>query len=260
MSKGSVYYSIEEKIAIVTIDHPPMNALDVFTRKELEQVFDELDEQREDIRAVILRGAGDKAFVAGADIKVFLDDTPEKAKRRLSMTYRIFSKVENFQWPVIAAIKGYCLGAGLELALSCDIRYAEEESKFGFPEVNLSIFPGNSGTKRALYYLGIGKLKELVFTGEMIDAQDALKIGLVEKVVPQGQVLDKCKALAYKIAQKGPLGIIAAKKVLNRNRDLTLEQGLELESDIWSSLAGSEDVKEGARAFLEKRKPVYKGR
>lgn len=260
MAGALTHYEIRDKMAIVSIDNPPMNALDVATKTALGDTFAELDERREEIRVVILRGAGDKAFAAGADIKAFLELRPDTAKRRLMRSHQIYSIVESCEWPVIAAIHGYCLGGGLEMALCCDIRYAEEGAKFGFPEVSLSIFPGNGGTKRALYYLSLGKMKELVYTGEMVDAKEALNLGLVEKVVPKGEVMDAAEELASKIIQKGPLGVAAAKKVLNRTRDLSLEKGLEVESDIWASLTTTEDMKEGAKAFMEKRKPEYKCR
>jgi enoyl-CoA hydratase/carnithine racemase len=168
--------------------------------------------------------------------------------------------VESFECPVIAAIHGFCLGGGLELALCCDIRCAEETAKLGFPEVNLSIFPGNGGTKRALYHLPLGKLKELIYTGEMISATEAFRIGLVERVVPYGQSMDAALELADNIIRKGPLAVATAKKVLNRTRDLALNQSLKLESDLWSNLTTTEDMREGIRAFIEKRKPEYKCR
>jgi len=260
MGQGLAYYEIQDKVAIVTIDHPPINALDIATKEDLGDIFKELDEYRDKIRAVILHGAGEKAFAAGADIKTFLELKPDTAKRRLSRSHQLYAIVENFEWPVIAAIHGYCLGAGLELALCCDIRYAEENAKLGFPEVNLSVFPGNGGTQRALYQMPLGKLKEWVYTGAIIEAKEALQYGLLEKVVPDGQVMDAAMELAKKIARKGPLGVAAAKKVLNRTRDLPLADGLELESDFWSNLTATEDMKEGAMAFVEKRKPVFRGK
>lgn len=258
MTQGLTRYDIRDQVAIVTIDHPPMNALDVATKEDIGEIFVELDDRRGEIRAVILHGAGDKAFAAGADIKAFLELNPDTAKRRLSRSHQIYAIVEHFAWPVIAAIHGYCLGGGLELALCCDIRCAEETAKLGFPEVSLSVFPGNGGTRRALYSIPLGKLKELIYTGEMVDATEALNMGLVEKVVPPGKAMDAALELAAKIMKRGPLAVAAAKRVLNRTRDLSLEQGLELESDLWANLASSEDMKEGARAFLEKRKPEYK--
>jgi enoyl-CoA hydratase len=258
MNQPPARYEISGQTAIVTIDHPPLNALDVATREALAEVFAELDARRADIRAVVLTGAGDKAFAAGADIKGFLELNPAIAKRRLMRSHAVSAMVETFEWPVIAALHGFCLGGGLELALSCDIRYASENTKVGFPEVNLSVFPGNGGTCRTQHCLSIGRLKELIFTGEMISAQEALQYGLIEKVVPDGEVMDAALALASRIAGRGPLGVAAAKKVINRARNLSLNEGLELESDFWAGLTGSEDMKEGAKAFIEKRKPTYR--
>jgi enoyl-CoA hydratase/carnithine racemase len=257
LSNPLARYEIKEQTAIVTIDHPPMNALDVPTKEALAEVFTELDGLRKDIRAVVLTGAGEKAFAAGADIKAFLELNPPTAKRRMMRSHAIYALVENFEWPVIAALHGYCLGGGLELALCCDIRYASENTKLGFPEVNLSVFPGNGGSYRGRFFLPMGRLKELVFTGEMIGAGEALSYGLVEKVAPDGQVLDAALDLARRIAGRGPLGVAAAKKVINRSRNLSLNEGLELESDFWAGLTDTEDMKEGAKAFIEKRKPTY---
>ena len=260
MDQKLAYYEIKGQTAIVTIDHPPMNALDAATKEAIAEVFGELDDRRQEIRAVILHGAGEKAFAAGADIKAFLELNPDTAKRRLSRSHQIYAMVENFQWPVIGSIHGFCLGGGLELALCCDIRYAEETAKFGFPEVNLSVFPGNGGIARSLYHLPVGKLKELVFTGEMIGATEALSLGLIEKVVPTGKSMEAALNLAERMIEKGPLGVAAGKKVINRARDLSIQQGLELESELWANLTATEDMKEGARAFIEKRKPQYRGR
>jgi enoyl-CoA hydratase len=260
MEQKLAYYEINDQIAVVIIDHPPMNALDVATKEAIGEVFHELDGRRQEIRIVILHGAGEKAFAAGADIKAFLELTPDMAKRRLFRSHQIYAMVENFEWPVIAAIHGFCLGGGLELALCCDFRYAEETAKFGFPEVNLSVFPGNGGIWRSLYHIPLGKLKELVFTGETISATEALRLGLLEKVVAPGKVMEAAMELAAKIIEKGPLGVATVKKVINRARDLSLNQGLELESDLWANLTATEDMKEGARAFIEKRKPQYRCR
>ena len=260
MNKPLAYHEIKDQIAIVTIDNPPMNALNVATKEALAKVFIQLDEMRNEIRAVVLTGAGEKAFAAGADIKSFLELNPSTAKRRLMRSHAIFSMIENFQWPVIAALHGYCLGGGLELALCCDIRYASENTKLGFPEVNLSVFPGNGGSFRTQFFLPLGRFKELVFTGEMISAQEALTYGLVEKVVPDGEVLNAALDLAGRISRRGPLGVAAAKKVINRCRNVSINEGLELESDFWAWLTDTEDMKEGAKAFIEKRQPIYQGR
>jgi enoyl-CoA hydratase/carnithine racemase len=247
-------------MAIVTIDNPPMNALDVATKEDVFETLTELAQRKQEIRVAILRGGGGKAFAAGADIKSFLELDPDSARRRLDRSHQIYAIVENYEWPVIAAIQGYCLGGGLELALCCDIRYAGANSKFGFPEVSLGIFPGNGGTKRSLYSLSIGKVKELIYSGEIIGAREALEIGMVEKVVPEGEVMDAVLEVASKIRKRGSLAVAAAKRVLNRTRDLSLEQGLQLEAESWSDLAATEDMKEGVKAFIEKRKPKYKCR
>ena len=260
MGQQLAHYDIKDLVATVTIDHPPMNALDAATKEAIGKAFMELDERRKNIRVVILKGAGEKAFAAGADIKAFLELDPETAKRRIIRSHELYGIVEDFQWPVIAAIHGFCLGGGLELALCCDIRYATESAKFGFPEVNLSVFPGNGGTQRARSYMPLGKLKELTYTGAMIDAHEALRYGLIEKVVPDPDIMEAAMDLATTIMKKGPLAVAAAKKVLNRTRDLPLAAGLELESDFWAALTATEDMKEGARAFIEKRKPEYKGK
>ena len=260
MDQKLAHYEIKDQIAVVTIDHPPMNALDVATKEAIGKVFEELDRRRQEIRAVILHGAGEKAFAAGADIKAFLELKPDTAKKRLSRSHQIYSMVENFEWPVIAAIHGFCLGGGLELALCCDIRYVEETAKLGFPEVNLSVFPGNGGIWRSLFHVPLGKLKELVYSGVMIDATEGLRLGLVEKVVAPGQVMIAARECAAKIMEKGPLAVAAAKKVINRGRDLSLQHGLELESELWANLTATEDMREGARAFIEKRKPDYRCR
>lgn len=257
MATELAHYHIDEQVAIVEIDHPPMNALDVLTKEAIGSVFTELHARREEIRVVILKGAGEKAFAAGADIKSFLELEPDSARQRLSRSHAIYRIIEDFQWPVIAAIHGFCLGGGLELALCCDVRYADETARFGFPEVKLAVFPGNGGTKRALYQVPLGRLKELIFSGDMVDAHSAFALGLVEKVTPSGEVIDSAMKLAATIKRRGPLAVAAAKKALNRARDLSLEPALDLETELWSELAATEDMKEGARSFIQKRKPTY---
>ena len=260
MGQPLVTCKVQDSIARVEINNPPMNALDMDTRLALDDVFMELEQDCDQVRAVVLSGAGDRAFVAGADIKAFVDLTPETALERLRKTHQIFCRVESYRWPVIAAIHGFCLGGGLELALCCDVRLASDDAVFGFPEVNLSIFPGNGGTARALYFLGLGRFKELVYTGRRISAAEAHEYGLVEKVVPRDKLMAEAMDLAAAIARRGPLGIAAAKAVINRNRDLALDESLKTESQAWAGLTETEDIKEGARAFIEKRKPIYRGR
>jgi enoyl-CoA hydratase len=260
MSPALVQYKIEDFIAQVTLNNPPMNPLTAEAKQDLGRVFTELEEKSDQVRAVVLAGGGEKAFAAGADIKAFLELTPETALTRLERSHQIFSLVENYRWPVIAAVQGFCLGGGLELALCCDIRYAAQDAVLGFPEVNLSIFPGNGGMARGLHFLGLGRFKELVYTGRRISAAEAYEYGLVEKVVPRETLMDEALGLARSIAKRGPLGVAGAKKVINQTRDLAVDEALTVESRHWSELAATEDMKEGARAFVEKRKPVYRCR
>lgn len=260
MGGPRAHCTLEGRVAVVTLDNPPLNALDTETREALAAVFADLAGCGDDLRAVVLRGGGEKAFAAGADIKAFLELDRASALRRVARAHEINASIENFPRPVVAAIHGYCLGGGLELALCCDFRYASEDARFGFPEVGLSLFPGNGGTQRARRHLGLGRVKELMFTGDLVGAREALDCGLVERVVPEGQVVETALAAANRIASRGPLGVAAVKAVLNRTQDAPLAEGLAVEAEAWSRLADTEDMKEGARAFLEKRKPEYRGR
>lgn len=260
MKREFVNYTLEEGIAIVTIDHPPANALDAQTRDELGDAFDELSERKGEVRVVILTGAGEKVFVSGADIKMLRDRTPEEAKVTGKRAREVFLRIEEFATPVICVIKGYCLGGGLELAMCCDLRIVAENAQFGQPEVNLAIIPGSGGTQRLARLVGAGIAKELIYTGKFITAEEAQSIGLVNKIVPHDKVMDEAKEMAKLIASKGPLAIRAAKKAINRGLNMTLLQGLELETDYFSELMATEDKREGTTAFLEKRKPVFKGK
>jgi enoyl-CoA hydratase len=260
MERQFVNYTLEDGIAIVTIDHPPANALDTQTRMELADVFDELTAKKGEVRVVILTSAGDKFFVSGSDIKRFIDMTPESAMASVKQALAWVLKIEQFEAPVICAIKGYCLGGGLELAMCCDLRIAAEDSKLGQPELGLAIIPGGGATQRLARLVGAGIAKDLIFTGRQITAQEAQSIGLITKVVPKDAVLEEAKKMAKLIAAKGPLAVRAAKKAINRGLDMTLLQGLELENDYFSGLFVHEDPREGAKAFLEKRPPEYKGK
>jgi len=260
MSRTYVNYKLEDKIAIVTIDNPPMNPLSDATREDLEAVFTELNENIENVGVVILTGAGEKAFVAGADIKVFPTLNPENAKPRLIKNKERSHMIENFMMPVICAINGFCLGGGLELAMCCDIRIAADHAKLGQPEINLGIIPGSGGTQRLTRLVGEGIAKELILTGRVIDAQEALRIGLVNKVVSKEKLMEEAMDTARLLISKPPLALRAAKEVIHQGLNMTLDQGLDLEIERWSQLCSTEDQKEGAAAFIEKRKPVFKGR
>jgi enoyl-CoA hydratase len=252
-------YTIENAIAIITIDNPPMNPLTTELRDELAASFDALDSRKDEIRVVILTGKG-KAFMAGADIKSFPELTQEKAKIRLKESRQLYSKVEQFQKPVICAINGYCLGAGLELAMCCDVRLASFQAQLGQPEINVGVIPGGGGTQRLPRLIGAGRAKELIYTGRFISAEEAARIGLVNKVVAPERLMDEAMDMAALIADKPPLALRAAKEVINLGLNMTLLEGLEMEAFHWSYLCGTEDQKEGARAFIEKRKPSFRGR
>jgi len=259
MDRKYVNYSLEHRIAIVTIDNPPMNPLTDDTREDLESVFDELNNDIEKVGVVILTGAGEKAFVAGADIKVFPTLYPENARPRLQKNKERCLKIEHFIRPVICAINGFCLGGGLELAMCCDIRIAADHAKLGQPEINLGVMPGSGGTQRLSRLVGEDIAKELIFTGRFIDAEEAWRIGLVNKVVTKEKLMDVAVDMATLLASKPPLALRAAKETIHEGSDMTLNQGLDLEIERWSYLCGTEDQKEGAAAFIEKRKPVFKG-
>jgi enoyl-CoA hydratase len=259
MSDKFVTFSIESSVAIITIDNPPMNPLTKEVWEQLEKALDELDLRKGEIRVVILTGKG-KAFVAGADIKSFQDLTQEEAKVRLKKAMRRYLKVEQFEKPVICAINGYCFGGGLELAMCCDIRFASSNAQLGQPEINIGLIPGGGGTQRLARLVGEGIAKELIFTGKPISARRAAEIGLVNRVTEAENLMQEAMEMASLIASKAPLAIRAAKEAINRGSNMLLEEGLEVEAYQWSYLCGTKDQKEGAKAFIEKRKPVFTGR
>ncbi|TKJ30587.1 MAG: hypothetical protein CEE40_04465 [Chloroflexi bacterium B3_Chlor] len=261
MAQEFVLISREENIAILTINRPDKyNALNDQVMAEIDAALDELRAD-DDVRAIIMTGAGDKAFVSGADIGMLQDlkSSPEavaNSRRGQAMTL----KIESLSKPVIAAINGYALGGGLELAMACDIRIAADTARLGQPEINLGINPGYGGTQRLPRLVGKGMAKLLILTGDMIDAEEALRIGLVQKVVPLADLMDEAKALAKKLATKPPLTLAACKGAIDLGLEVDLERGLSIESLEFGVLCSTEDYKEGTSAFLEKRKPVFKGR
>ena len=248
-----------ERIAIVTINRPDkLNALNIATRQELSDALDELRDD-ESVRVVILTGAGEKAFVAGADINEFAGRTAVQ-QRDVMKQRNIFVTAEDFPKPLIAMINGFCLGGGCELALSCDLRVASEKARFGQPEINLGIIPGGGGTQRLARLIGEGKAMQMILTGDMIDAQEAHRLGLVNEVYPADQLLVKTLELAGKIAEKSPVALAMAKTAVKAAARTNLREGLDQEIDLFALCFSSEDQEEGVRAFLEKRKPDFKGR
>jgi enoyl-CoA hydratase len=260
MEKEYVRCQIEEGIAVVTIDNQPaLNALNAPTLTQLNQTFDALAKNQE-VQGVIITGAGEKSFVAGADISEFIQIKGDAAVEFMARGQRIFDKIEAFDRPVIAAVNGFALGGGNELAMCCDIRIAAENAIFGQPEVNLSIIPGYGGTQRLPRLIGPGKAKETIFADERINAQEAFRIGLVQRVVPRGQAVEEAKKLLKKIMGKGPVAIKMAKKAINEGLKMSLREGLDLEARCNGVCFGTEDKDEGAKAFLEKRPAKFKGR
>ncbi len=244
--------------ALISINRPSvMNALNIEVRKEILSALD-IAEKDEFIRVLVLTGAGDKAFSAGADIKMFQKMTPLDAKKYLKITKGTSSRIENFPKPVIAAVNGFAIGGGLELAMSCDIIISSENAKFGQGEINIGIIPGVGGTQRLPRLVGVKRAKELIFTGDLIDARTALEIGLVNSVVSKDELMNSVEALVSKLVAKSPLFLRLAKEALNKSV-AGLDEGLDYESTLFSLCFASKDQKEGANAFLEKRKPMFSG-
>jgi enoyl-CoA hydratase len=246
-------------IGWITVNRPDkLNALNVETVEELRAAFQEFDKDDE-VKAVILTGAGEKAFVAGADISEFIHLDAEKGKHYALRGQELSKFIENFRKPVIAAINGYALGGGTEFALACHIRLASENAKMGQPEVKLGLIPGFGGTQRLSRLVGKGKAMEMILSGKVIDAGEACGIGLVNKVIPAKDLLPEAEALAKEIIKNAPLALQYSIEAINRGLDKSLDAGLELEAEIFGRACSTEDSLEGAKAFLEKRKPNFRG-
>jgi enoyl-CoA hydratase len=250
----------EDGIAVLTVNRPDaLNALDVATLTELRDRLRELAED-EDVRVVVLTGAGDRAFVAGADIKYMSGLDVHEAREWGRLGQEAGSLLETMPKPAIAAVNGFALGGGCELALACDFRYAASTAKLGQPEVNLGIIPGWGGTQRLARAVGIGLAKELVLTGRMVDADEAQRIGLVNAVFEPGELMPKTLETTRALATKGPLALAASKRALNRALAGDHAENLEREAEDFGQLFASDDAKEGMTAFAEKREPTFKGR
>ena len=252
--------NLEDGIFTITINRPDkLNALDKKVIEELGAAIDEVILNKE-IKSAIITGSGEKAFVAGADISEF---SSLNAQGGRDLAHRgqqlVFSKIENCSKPVIAAVNGFALGGGCELAMSCHFRLASENARFGQPEVNLGLIPGYGGTQRLVQLIGKGRALELLLTGNMIDANTALQLGLVNYVVPQSELMTKTRSIAELINTKAPLAIAACIKAANAVFD-EKQDGYEVEINNFGELFDTADAREGASAFLEKRKPVFKGK
>jgi len=250
---------IQDRVARVTISRPKvLNALNEKTVREIHAVFSSLRENA-DVGVVILTGAGEKAFVAGADINELAVMTPLQGEASSKLGQAALREIETLGKPVIAAINGFALGGGCELALACHMRFASENAKLGLPEVGLGIIPGYGGTQRLPRIVGLGRALELITTGNMIDAQEALRIGLVNHVFPQADLIPACEKIAQAILGKGALAIRYALDAAVRGMESDLTQGLEREAGHFGLLAATADMHEGLKAFLEKRKPNFTG-
>jgi enoyl-CoA hydratase len=260
MTYENVVVAREEGLAILTVNRPKsLNALNRATIGELTRALDELAADAT-VGAVILTGAGEKAFVAGADIAEMANLSSPEALEFSRAGHRLTDRLEALPIPTLAAVNGFALGGGCELAMACDLIVASEKARFGQPEVSLGVIPGFGGTGRLTRAVGIQRARELIFTGDVIDAQSALALGLVVAVVPAEQLLDRCRDIARRIGQKGPLAIAQAKRILRVGADLPLDAANALEIQAFAALFGSSDQKEGMRAFLEKRPPRFEGR
>lgn len=247
------------RVAIITINRPDKrNALNIKTREEGAALLDQLRDD-DSVGVVVFTGAGDKAFVAGADIGEFAGRTAI-TQRDVMTTRSLFTAIDTFPKPVIAMINGYCLGGGCELALACDIRIASQNASFGQPEINLGIIPGGGGTQRLTRLVGEGKAMEMILTGEIIDANTAFAIGLVNHVVPADQLQTKTLEIATRIAEKSPIALQLAKEAVKLASKSNLDEGLRREVDLFALCFSTEDKNEGVSAFLEKRKPAFKGK
>lgn len=253
----SILLAMENNIALLSINRPEkLNALNVKCLQELNQALRDI-ERNDDIRCLIITGSGDKAFVAGADISELHDLSVSEAQIYAEAGQQVFSEIENFSKPVIAAINGYALGGGAELAWACHMRIASHNAKFGQPEIDLGLIPGFGGTQRLIHILPKGIATEFLLTGEMFDAEKAFQFGLINYIVPQDQLLLKAKELAQKIALKPGKAINLLLRAIRAASDIELSDGLRLEADLFSQCVNTSDFKEGTGAFLEKRPPVF---
>jgi enoyl-CoA hydratase len=256
----NLLYEKKSAISYVTLNRPKvLNALNRQTWKELRTVFEDARDDPE-IRGVILTGAGDKAFIAGADIGELADVTAVEAEQSSSYGQAVLDLIENLGKPVIAAVNGFALGGGCETAMACTIRVASENARFGQPEVALGLLPGGGGTQRLPRLVGKGRALQLILSGEMISAQEAYRIGLVNEVVPATDLIKRTEAILRKIFSNAPIAVKYSLEAVNKGLETSQAEGLSLEASLFGLCAGTEDKKEGTAAFLEKRKPQFQGR
>jgi enoyl-CoA hydratase len=261
MSYTHLLFEVDDLgVALITINRPQkLNALSAAVIGELGEAFDRVAQDKA-IRAVILTGAGEKAFIAGADINELAAFSPYEARDFALRGHAIFRRLETCGKPCVAAVNGFALGGGLELAMACTVRFASENAKLGQPEVKLGIIPGYGGTQRLPRLVGRGRALELLLDGEPVTATDAFRIGLVNAVVPQAELLPYCRSWLSKVLANGPLAIRLAAEAVDAGLNGGLEEGLRFEAAAFGVVAATEDRIEGTRAFLEKRPPAFKGK
>ena len=260
MELQNILYEVRNRIAYVTVNRPKvLNALNDQTMEELKHIFLDI-RHRSDALAAILTGAGEKAFIAGADINELATQTPIEGKDRSRRGQHILSIIESLGKPVVAAINGYALGGGCELAMACTVRLASDNAKLGQPEVKLGIMAGYGGTQRLVRLVGMGRALELLLSGEQISAQRAYEIGLVNAVFPQAELITQAENFIGKMLANGPIALKLTLEAAHRGMQMTLEEGLNLEASLFGLICTTEDMKEGTKAFLEKRSPQFKNR
>lgn len=260
MSEDNLLVDISDRIATLTINRPKsLNSVTEEVFLELEKIVLELG-QNDNVAVIILTGAGEKAFVAGGDITNMVEATPEWARNFALLAQRVLNVIENSPKPVIAAINGYALGGGCELAMACDIRIASGKALFGQPEVKLGIIPGFAGTQRLSRLVGKGRAKEIVFTGEMFDAAEAHRIGLVNKVVPPDELMAACREMAATIAQRSPTAVRLGKEAIDNGLEMDISKAERYEADLFALCFSMEDQREGMSAFVEKRPARFTGK
>ena len=259
MSYETIVWDVADGVATLTLNRPDVhNAMNERMRRELTDCFGALG-ANDEVRVVVVTGAGERAFSAGADIREFVEPQIPTRFRETRRRVDFRQLMDRCPQPIIAAIRGYAFGGGLELALACDIRVAGDDARLGLPEIDLAIIPGGGGTQRLPRLVGRGRALDMILTGARLDAREALSIGLVERVVPAAQVLPVARELAKTLAAKAPVALRYAKEAVVKGLELPLADGIRLESDLATLLRTTEDRIEGARAFLEKRKPRFTG-
>jgi len=259
MTYNNILFEVNDHIATITINRPKsLNALNTEVLNEIFQAVESVA-ANEEIRVLILTGSGEKAFVAGADITELAELNTLEAKFFVANGHKTMAALQALAIPVIAAVNGFALGGGLELALSCDFIYASENAKFGLPEITLGLIPGFGGTQRLSRIIGKNMAKEMIFTGKMISAPEASQIGIVNLVVPAEELMESVTKTARGVASKGKVSLNMAKQTINQGLDVDLATGCKMEIDSFALCVASEDAQEGTRAFLEKRKPEFKG-